>query len=118
MDCTNKSLSKTRYIPKRQKRLAHTVIAQAVADGQIDFAAIDAQSWRFIKKYDKFANKIKVFDQTEPTPGLPFITSKPGLKDKLFCAIKKAIQALSDQDRSLLYLKDLIKLDEEKYIKI
>jgi len=70
------------------------------------------------KKYDKFANKIKVFDQTEPTPGLPFITSKPGLKDKLFFAIKKAIQALSDQDRSLLHLKDLIKLDEEKYIKI
>ena len=105
--------------PKKTKKTgSHRSSAQAVADGQIDFAAIDAQSWRFIKKYDNFANKIKVFDQTEPTPGLPFITSKPGLKDKLFFAIKRAIQALSDKDRSLLYLKDLIKLDEEKYIKI
>ncbi len=87
-----------------------------MADGRIDFAAIDAQSWRLIQKYDKFVNKIKVFDQTEPTPGLPFITSMLGLKDELFCAIKKAIQILSDQDRSTLYLKDFIKLDEEKYL--
>ena len=66
-------------------------VSSKLTKQQIDFAAIDAQSWRFIKKYDKFANKIKVFDQTEPTPGLPFITSKPGLKDKLFFAIKRAI---------------------------
>jgi len=96
---------------------SHRSSAKAVADGRIDFAAIDAQSWRLIKKYDKFANKIKVFDQTEPTPGLPFITSKPGLKDKLFRAVKKAIQDLSNQDRSILHLKDFIKLDEEKYMK-
>ena len=49
-------------------------------------------------------------------PGLPFITSKLGLKDELFYAVKNAIQILSDQDRSTLYLKDFIKLDEEKYL--
>ena len=103
--------------PKSTTRTgSHRSSAKAVADGRIDFAAIDAQSWRLIQKYDKFVNKIKVFDQTEPTPGLPFITSKLGLKDELFCAVKNAIQILSDQDRSTLYLKDFIKLDEEKYL--
>ena len=103
-------------LKKTIKTGSHRSSAKAAADGRIDFAAIDAQSWRLIKKYDKFANKIKVFDQTEPTPGLPFITSKLGLKDQLFCAVKNAIQILSDEDRSTLYLKDFIKLDEEKYL--
>ena len=76
--------------PKFLKKTgSHRASVKSVASGKIDFAAIDAQSWRFIKKYDKFSINIRVLDHTNPTPGLPFITSQNGLKENLFISIKK-----------------------------
>ena len=104
--------------PKFLKKTgSHRASVKSVASGQIDFAAIDAQSWRFIKKYDKFAKNIRVLDHTNPTPGLPFITSQNGLKKNLFDAIKKAIEVLSEKYRSLLYLNDFVTIEEKKYLR-
>ena len=104
--------------PKFLKKTgSHRASVKSVASGKIDFAAIDAQSWRFIKKYDKFAVKIRVLDHTNPTPGLPLITSQSGLKENLFQAIRKAIEVLSEKYRLLLYLNDFVIIEEEKYLK-
>ena len=104
--------------PKFLKKTgSHRASVKSVASGKIDFAAIDAQSWLFIQKYDKFAVKIRVLDHTNPTPGLPFITSQSGLKENLFQAIRKAIEVLSDKYRLLLYLNDFVIIEEEKYLK-
>ena len=109
---------KLNVAPKFLKKTgSHRASVKSVASGQIDFAAIDAQSWRFIKKYDNFAINIRVLDHTNPTPGLPFITSQNGLKENLFIGIKKAIGVLSKKYRSILYLNDFVILEEEKYIK-
>ena len=101
----------------RIKTGSHRASVKSVASGKIDFAAIDAQSWRFIKKYDKFAVNIKVLDHTHPTPGLPFITSQSGLKENLSSAIRKAIDVLSENYRSLLYLNDFVTIEEKKYLR-
>ena len=98
-----------------KKTGSHRASVKSVASGKIDFAAIDAQSWRFIKKYDKFAVKIRVLDHTNPTPGLPFITSQSGLKENLFQAIRKAIEVLCEKYKLLLYLNDFVIIEEEKY---
>ena len=104
--------------PKFLKKTgSHRASVKSVASGKIDFAAVDAQSWRFIKKYDKFSINVRVLDHTHPTPGLPFITSQNGLKENLFIGIKKAIGVLSEKYRSILYLNDFVILEEEKYIK-
>ena len=104
--------------PKFLKKTgSHRASVKSVASGKIDFAAVDAQSWRFIKKYDKFSINIRVLDHTNPTPSLPFITSQNGLKENLFISIKKAIEALSEKYRSILYLNDFMILEEEKYLK-
>ena len=104
--------------PKFLKKTgSHRASVKSVASGKIDFAAIDAQSWRFIKKYDNFANNIEILDHTYPTPGLPFITSQSGLGENLFRAIKKAIEVLSEKYRSLLYLNDFVIIEEKKYLK-
>ena len=109
---------KVNVAPKFLKKTgSHRASVKSVASGQIDFAAIDAQSWRFIKKYDKFAINIRVLDHTNPTLGLPFITSQSGLKKNLFDAIKKAIEVLSEKYRSLLYLNDFVTIEEKKYLK-
>ena len=100
-----------------KKTGSHRASVKSVASGKIDFAAVDAQSWRFIKKYDKFSINVRVLDHTNPTPGLPFITSQNGLKENLFSAIKKAIEVLSEKYRSILYLNDFLIIEEEKYLK-
>ena len=104
--------------PKFLKKTgSHRASVKSVASGKIDFAAIDAHSWRFIEKYDKFSINVRVLDHTNPTPGLPFITSQNGLKENLFIGIKKAIGVLSEKYRSILYLNDFVILEEEKYLK-
>ena len=109
---------KLNVAPKFLKKTgSHRASVKSVASGQIDFAAIDAQSWRFIKEYDNFAINIRVLDHTNPTPGLPFITSQSGLKKNLFDAIKKAIEVLSEKYRSLLYLNDFVTIEEKKYLR-
>ena len=109
---------KLNVLPKSLKKTgSHRASVKSVASGKIDFAAIDAQSWRFIKKYDKFSINVRVLDHTHPTPGLPFITSQNGLKENLFIAIKKAIEVLSEKYRSILYLNGFMILEEEKYLK-
>ena len=109
---------KLNVLPKSLKKTgSHRASVKSVASGKIDFAAIDAQSWRFIKKYDKFSINVRVLDHTHPTPGLPFITSQNGLKENLFIAIKKAIEVLSEKYRSILDLNGFMILEEEKYLK-
>ena len=39
------------------------------------------------------------------------------LKEKLFSAIKKAIEVLSEKYKSILYLNDFVIIEEEKYLK-
>ena len=58
-----------------------------------------------------------VLGHTNPTPGVPFITSQNGLKENLFSAIKKAIEVLSEKYRSILYLNDFVIIEEKKYLK-
>ena len=101
--------------PKFLKKTgSHRASVKSVASGKIDFAAVDAQKVG-LKKYDKFSINIRVLDHTNPTPGLPFITSQNGLKENLFIGIKKAIEVLSEKYRSILYLNDFVILKEEKY---
>ena len=95
---------------------SHRASVKLVASGKIEFAAIDAQSWRFIKKYDDFAKSVEVVDHTKATPGLPFITSQTSLRKNLFDSIRKAIEVLSEKNRSLLFLNNFITIDEKKYL--
>ena len=95
---------------------SHRASVKLVASGKIEFAAIDAQSWRFIKKYDDFAKSVEVVDHTKATPGLPFITSQTSLRKNLFDSIRKAIEVLSEKYRSLLFLNNFITIDEKKYL--
>ena len=95
---------------------SHRASVKAVAQGKIDFAAIDAQSWRLIEKYDSFVSKVKVLGHTNPSPGLPFITSKINLRKNLFNAIRQAVRNLQKQYRSVLYLNDFVTIDKNKYL--
>ena len=86
---------------------AHAASATAVADGEADYAAIDAQSWRLIQKTSDMAATLDVVHHTKSTPGLPLIT---GLAQDVD-AISAALQVgLANSPPDLLMRLDIVGL--------
>lgn len=93
---------------------SHRASALTVRSGKADFAAIDAVTWRLLLAANQ-ATGLHVIHGTRPTPGLPFITSKEHDGPQIFATIKTAIAALSDADRDILGIRDIIALPQTTY---
>ena len=90
-----------------------------VADGQADIAALDVITWRDIQRFDpNVACCLRVLMQTDPTPGLPYITAKSQDPAPIRAAIQQAIQALNTEDRSTLGLRGLVEIPKQDYLAI
>ncbi len=96
----------------------HLASAKAVATGRADIAALDAVSWRLMKKYEDFANQLQVLEWTTPTPALPYIAAAGADRQATFNAIQKAIDHLTYTDRQLLGLKGIIYIPPEVYLAV
>lgn len=97
---------------------AHAHSAAAVATGAADLASLDAVTWRLICRYGDIGPRLKVIDQTAPTPGLPFITAKGRDPEPLFQAIALAIDTLGTDDRASLGLRGLVRLAKSDYMAV
>jgi len=95
---------------------AHLESARAVLAGHADYAAIDAVTYLMWDHADPqaFAG-LEAFTRTEPTPGLPFITSQTTDPKPLAAAVTRAIDGLCAEDRDTLMLKGFVKIPEETY---
>jgi ABC-type phosphate/phosphonate transport system substrate-binding protein len=97
----------------------HRLSALAVAEGRADFAAIDALTWTLLTRYEPWTAKLRKVTQTAPaTPTLPFITARTRDADLYFTATRAAIAALSQEDRAILHLKDLIRIPAAAYLAV
>ncbi|MEP5948833.1 MAG: PhnD/SsuA/transferrin family substrate-binding protein [Tateyamaria sp.] len=95
---------------------AHLASARAVLAGHADYAAIDAITylmWDYAEP-QVFAD-LEAFTRTEPTPGLPFITSRTADPKPIAAAVTRAIDGLSAEDRDILMLKGLAQIPQESY---
>lgn len=95
---------------------AHRNSAIAVAEGQADFAALDAVTWALITRHDDFASTLTVIAKTDPTPGLPLITGAGRDKTPIFEAVHSAISDLAPRHRDALFLKSLVAIPKEDYL--
>lgn len=70
----------------------------AVADGEADFAAIDAVSWELAKVYESKAEDVKIIGRSSPKPGLPLITANANreLAPLLFDAVRSAVDVVGE----------------------
>lgn len=93
---------------------SHRASVRAVRGGEADFATIDAQTWRQLAGLGE-TEGLRVVDRTAPVAGLPLITGQPDLAPHLQEAVRAAIAALSDTDRSTLGIRDLIVLPPGAY---
>lgn len=94
---------------------SHRSSAIAVAEGGADIAAIDAQTWRMILRWDGFAASLKEVARTRPTPGLPFICAAGRPRRLLRDAVATAIRELDMADRECLGLRGLADIPPEAY---
>lgn len=97
---------------------AHHASALAVAEGHADIASLDAVTWQMLRRYDSFASDLQVIEQTDPTPGLPYITSIARDPKPIFDAVTKAIAQLSPADRDTTMLQGLIPIPAADYLAI
>lgn len=96
----------------------HLASARMVAQGRADIAALDAQTWRLIQRYEPFAAQLRVLAQTAPTPGLPLITGLHLDADTVFDAVQTAIAALTTTERRMLDLRGLVRIPHDAYMAV
>lgn len=96
----------------------HRLSAIAVAEGRADFAAIDAVTWALLQRHDPMTARLKVIGYTEPTPGLPYITTTTVDAGAVFTAVSDAIADLSSDDRATLHLQGMVRISAEEYLAV
>jgi ABC-type phosphate/phosphonate transport system substrate-binding protein len=97
---------------------AHRESARAVAEERADIAALDAVSWELIRRFDGFAAGLQEIGRTEPTPALPYIAAAGSERDAVFRAVSVGIDALAEEDRTLLCLHGLVAIPDEAYLAV
>ncbi|WP_348539114.1 PhnD/SsuA/transferrin family substrate-binding protein [Ruegeria sp. R8_1] len=95
---------------------SHAMSARAVAEGDADFAALDALTWLMLKEHTKLGTELRDVDATEPTPALPYVTSGTQDATAVAKAVRHAINALPPRDRNALHLLDLITIPAQDYL--
>ena len=96
----------------------HLASAKAVASGDADIAALDAVTWDLLSAYEGIAKDLKIIQNTTPTPGLPYITSLSQDTDAIFAATLASIQGLQSDQRDVLRLKGIVRIDAATYLDI
>jgi ABC-type phosphate/phosphonate transport system substrate-binding protein len=97
---------------------AHRASARAVAEGGADLAAIDALTWRMIRRWDDCAAALKEIGTTRPTPALPWITGQGRDPAPLARALAEALAELAAEDRDALGLLGATSIPPEAYLAI
>ena len=96
----------------------HVASARMVAEGKADIAAIDANTWRLITRWDDWAKTLEVIARTPPTPAMPFICGPSADSAQVFDALRTALAKMSDETRDTLGLHDIVPARKEAYLAV
>ncbi|MEQ8482520.1 MAG: PhnD/SsuA/transferrin family substrate-binding protein [Hoeflea sp.] len=96
---------------------AHRASVRMVANGQADWAAVDAVTWELAKCHEPAARELEVFARTPETPGLPLIASA-GMANRtgtIADAVDAAIRNLDTEVAEALNLAAFVRTKPEDY---
>jgi ABC-type phosphate/phosphonate transport system substrate-binding protein len=105
-------------LPPALQTGGHRLSAKAVAEGHADIAALDAVTYAFMQNADPVVPRLKVVAETDPTPGLPYITALGQNPGPIFDAVSEAIAALAPEDRATLRLKGIVRIANAAYLAV
>jgi len=94
---------------------SHRASIAAVADGKVDFATIDAQTWRIECAENPKTKDVSVIGRTDSTPGMTFITRLGEDPAPYFAAIADAIKDLPKDIQAQLNLYGIVMLSKAAY---
>ena len=94
----------------------HTASVQALLEGRVDLACVDAHTFRLICRDTPEARTLRVIDHTPPTPGTPYVTALPERAEELRSKLRAAIAGLNGEDRAMLCLHGLADVSHEAYL--
>jgi ABC-type phosphate/phosphonate transport system substrate-binding protein len=97
---------------------AHRLSVKSVVEGRADLAAVDAQTWSMITRWDHDALLLREVDHTVPTPGLPLIARLGADRALYLAALTEAVNALSEDDRETLSLRGIVSIPAEAYLQV
>ena len=86
----------------------HRFSLAAVAGGEADLAAIDANTWERVLCDDPNRNRVKVIGRTAESPGMTFITARGNDPAPIRAALEAAIAALDPAHRDTLGLRGVV----------
>ncbi len=93
---------------------AHRASLRAVAQGDADLAAIDAQSW-WMDRHTQDASSCRIIGQTDASPGQTFVTAYPQHANALRTAIPAALADLPPAHLMTLGLRGIVDIDKRIY---
>lgn len=96
----------------------HAASARMVLEGAADVAALDAQTWRLLQRFEGWTEGLRVVAQTTPTPGLPYVTAAGMDAGAVFAAVQDAIAALPVGTRTALDLQGIIRIPADDYLAV
>ena len=93
---------------------SHAASARAMAEGRADLAAIDAQTWRQLVRFDGADPALEIA-RTPPTPGLPLITAAGRDPAPIRAALSEALATLPAATAAALDLRGFVTIDPAAY---
>ena len=105
-------------LPPAIRTGGHRLSALAVAEGRADIAALDAVTWRMLRRWDPDALRLRMLDSTAPTPGLPYIAGPAADAGRMFEIVDRAMSNMRAEDRALLGLQGLVFIPPESYLAV
>lgn len=106
------------WFPTRVESGGHLNSARMVADGLADIAAIDAQTWRLIQRFEAFTDQLRVLAWTEPTPALPFITGAAQDAAAVRACLRLALDDMPSADLATLDIKGVVEIPHRDYMAV
>ncbi len=97
---------------------SHRNSARAVANQTADIAAIDAQTWRMIQRWDRWSDSLTEVARTAETPGLPLISAMPDGRNDLHYAVGHHFANLPAQDTALLDVRGFVTIPQSAYLNV
>lgn len=96
---------------------AHRLSAEAVAEGQADFAALDMASLRLIARAAPgVVARLRTIGRTRASPGTPLIAPRGADGAALFAAASAAFDALPAAARAALGARAIVAVPEDAYL--
>ena len=96
---------------------AHHASALAVAESRADIAALDAQTYRLLCRYEPIMTQLVDVCRTEPTPSLPLICGPEADADQIWSAVETAFDnRLTSADKARLDLQGVTRFTPDEYV--